>query len=72
MIMEIQKTEEEVERGIRDSMQKRNITATQNHLEYLRNQKVKKRDASKGRVVEAEMEIRVIDRMLGAVVTDNA
>lgn len=64
--MEIQKSEEEVERGIRDSMQKRHITATQAHLEFLRNQKIKKRDASKARVSEAEMEIQVIDRMLEA------
>lgn len=62
--MEILKTEEDVERGIRDSMQKRHITATKKHLVFLRNQKITKRDASKARVVEAELEITVIDRML--------
>ena len=66
--MEILQTEEEVERGIRDSMQKRNIVNMEAHLAFLRAQKVKKRDASAARVVEAEMEIRVIDRMREGVV----
>ena len=64
--MEIQKSEEEVERGIRDSMQKRHIAATRDHLKFLRNQKIIKRNASAARVEEAEMEIKVIDRMLEA------
>ena len=70
--MEIQKSEEEVERGIRDSMQKRNIVATRDHLKFLRNQKIIKRNASAARVEEAEMEIKVIDRMLEAEGIDNA
>ena len=70
--MEIQKTEEEVERGIRDSMQKRHIVATIDHLKFLRNQKIIKQNASAARVEEAEMEIKVIDRMLEAEVGINA
>lgn len=66
--MEIQKDEEEVERGIRDSMQKRNIVNMKGFLEHLRGLKVIKRDASAARVVEAEMEIRVIDRMREGVI----
>ena len=66
--MEIQQSEEEVERGIRDSMQKRNIVNMEAHLKFLRTQKVKKQDASAARVKEAEMEIRVIDRMMEGVI----
>lgn len=66
--MEIQQTEEEVERGIRDSMQKRNIVNMGAHLDFLRAQKIKKRNASLARVGEAEMEIKVIDRMREGVI----
>lgn len=64
--MEILTSEEEIERGIRDSMQKRRITATKKHLVFLREQKIIKRNASAARVVEAELEIKVINRMLEA------
>lgn len=59
------KREKEIAQGIRNDMKKRNITDTQAQLLYLRDQKVKKRDANQARVNKAEMEIRVIDKMWG-------
>ena len=66
--MATEKSEEEVAQGFRKAMLNRGIKDTQAQLRFLREQKIKKRDASKMRVLEAEMEIRVIDRMLeGAI-----
>ena len=56
--------EEEVRRGIRDSMQKRNIVNMKAHLEFLRDQKIKKKNASLARAKEADREITVISKML--------
>lgn len=65
--MKVQKSEEEVEREIRNSMQIRGIVDVKAFLIWLRGQKVTKREASKARVVEAELEISVIDRMREAI-----
>ena len=65
--METKREEEEIAKGFREDMKKRGIVNEEAQLTYLRNQKIKKRDASKARVIEAEMEIRVIDGMLGAI-----
>jgi len=59
-----EKSEEEVAQGFRKAMLNRGIKDVQAQLKFLRGQKIKKRDASKRRTSEAEMEIRVIDRML--------
>ena len=61
--METEKGDKEIAQSFREAMQKRNITDTEGHLIYLRNQKIKKRDASRARAIEAEREIRVIDLM---------
>lgn len=63
--MEIKKTEEEIADGILKGIENRGIKDTKAFLSYLRDQKIKKREASKARVKEAEMEIKVIDKMLG-------
>ena len=57
------KEEKEIAQGIRNAMKRRNITDTQAQLLYLRDQKIKKRDANQVRVNKAEMEIRVIEKM---------
>ena len=62
--MEIKKTEEEIADGILKGIENRGIKDTKAFLSYLRDQKIKKREASKARVTEAEMEIEVIDKML--------
>ena len=62
--MATEKSEEEVAQGFRKAMLNRGIKDIPAQLTYLRGQKIKKRDASKGRVLEAEIEIRVIDKML--------
>ena len=62
--MATEKSEEEVAQGFRKAMLNRGIKDTQAQLKFLREQKIKKRDASKMRVLEAEIEIRVIDKML--------
>ena len=61
--MATEKTEEEVAQSFRKAMLNRGIKDTQAQLRFLREQKIKKRDASKMRVLEAETEIRVIDKM---------
>ena len=60
----IPKTEEEIARGIFNSMQRRNIKNTRTQLIYLHNQKEKKLNASLARMEKAEGEIQVIDKML--------
>ena len=62
--METAKGDKELAQSFREAMQRRNITDTEAQLIYLRNQKIKKRDASRARAIEAEKEIRVIDKML--------
>ena len=66
--MEEEKSEEEIARGFRASMDKRGIKDTRAQLNYLRNQKTKKLDVRLARVKETTKEIRVIDKMLeGAI-----
>ena len=66
--MATEKSEEEVAQSFRKAMLNRGIKDTQAQLRFLREQKIKKRDASEMRGLEAEMEIRVIDKMLeGAI-----
>ena len=60
--------EKDVAREIRESMQKRGIVNVEGHLTFLYAQKIKKRTASKGRVLEAEMELRAIEKMLKGVI----
>ena len=62
--METEKGDKEIAQSFREAMQRRNITDTEAQLVYLRNQKIKKRDASRARAIEAEREIRVIELML--------
>ena len=66
--MATEKSEEEVAQGFRKAMLNRGIKDPQAQLRFLRGQKIKKRDASNMRVLEAEMEIRVIDKMLGGAI----
>ena len=61
-----EKTDKEMAQEFRiELMQKRGITDTETYLVYLRKQKEIKLNASRGRVKEAEQEIRVIEEMLG-------
>ena len=62
--METEKGDKKIAQSFCEAMQKRNITDTEAYLVYLRDQKVKKRNASKARAIEAEREIRVIELML--------
>ena len=66
--MVTKKEEEEIVKGFRKDMKKRGIVNEHAQLAYLRNQKIKKRDANRARAIEAEGEIQVIDLMLeGAI-----
>jgi hypothetical protein len=62
--MEKKKSEGEIAKGFREDMKKRGIVNEHAQLAYLRNQKIKKRDASRARAIKAEGEIQVIDMML--------
>lgn len=62
--MESEKGDKEIAQGFREAAQKRNITDMEGHLVWLRDQKIKKRDASRARAIKAEREIGVIDLML--------
>lgn len=66
--MVTKKEGEEIAKGFREDMKKRGIVNEHAQLAYLRNQKIKKRDASRARAIEAEGEIQVIDLMLGGVI----
>ena len=56
--------EAEIEKGIEAIISKRNITNRKTYLGYLRGQKEIKRATAEERTEYAELEIRVIDRMM--------
>ena len=66
--MVTKKEEEEIAKRFREDMKKRGIVNEHAQLAYLRNQKIKKRDTSRARAIEAEGEIQVRDRMLGGAI----
>ena len=63
-----EKSEEEIAKGFRASMDKRGIKDTRAHLNYLRDQKMKKVEANLARLRDVTKEIKVIDRMLEGVI----
>ena len=57
-------TEAEIERGIEAIISKRNITNRKGYLTYLKGQKEIKRASAEERFEHAELEIRVIEKMI--------
>ena len=62
--MGAEKENKKIAQSFREAMQKRNITDTEAQLIYLRDQKIKKKNASLARAKEAEREIDIIGLML--------
>lgn len=62
--MGTEKEKKKIAQSFREAMQKRNITDTKAQLIYLRDQKIKKKNASLARAKEAEREIDIIGLML--------
>ena len=58
-----EKTESAIAQEIRELMQRRSISDTKGYLAYLKEQKGTKREKSEARMKEAELELRVIEKM---------
>ena len=61
--MEEKESELKIAKGIHELMRRRSITNTEAYLAYLKEQKQTKRKKSEARMEEAELELRVIEKM---------
>jgi hypothetical protein len=58
------KSELEMAREFRELAQKRGITDVENYWDYLHSQKMQKFNASEKRMLEADQEMKVLEKML--------